>query len=328
MSLTGCVCGGVPLNSGTSGCIEQIGTWDYILRVDQQDSTGTDNFIPAGTVINETYVKAKLNNTDATLKWTIFPKLWAVEDDRADPLTEEQDNITFNLRQGPRTFVGNFRDKFASPQMEATWMSFECRSNAVFGLTENGQIEGNNPNLAGDLYPIKIEQGSWFATYMKPKKAPESQKVMVRFTVAEIEKDATLDFITSDSISWATENWYSAAPIDILGFEVSGSTTTTTAVIKLKERFGPASLKNDIVGIVIGDFSPDNGSTTSAIYNVTDSANVTLSSVTVATVNPSSGGSELHYTLTYPLQDSSDVLSIDIFKEGYDMRDALLVTIP
>lgn len=324
MSLTGCVCGGVPLNSGTSGCIEQIGTWDYIVRVDKEDSTGALNYIPAGTDLTSTYVKAKLNNSDATLKWTVFPKLWSVEDMRADPLTEEEDNIVFNLRQGPRTFVSHFRGKFASPQMEATWMSFECRSNAVYGLTENGQIEGNNPLLAGDLYPIKVQEGSWFANYMKPKKSPESQKVFVRFTVDETEKDATLDFITSDSITYATVNWYSDAPIDVIGYTVSEATAATTIiVIKMKERFGPASLKNDIPGLVIADFSPDGGSTTSACYNVTNSANVTITTVT----NALNSNNEIEYTLTMPAQTPADVISIDIFKEGLDMRDALLVTL-
>lgn len=323
MSVTGCVCGGVPLNSGTSGCIEQIGTWDYIVRVDWQDSSGNDNYIPLGTTIDETYVKGKLNNTDPTVKWTVFPKLWVVEDVRSEPLTEEEDNTTFNLRQGPRDFSGHFRGKFASPQMEATWMSFECRSNAVFGLTENGQIEGNNPDLAGDLYPIKVQDGTWFATYMKPKKSPEAQKVMVKFTVDETEKDATLDFITSDSIDYATVNWYSDAPIDVVGYEVSNA-TQTTIVIKMKERFGPASKKNDIPGLVSADFSPDDGTTTDAVYNRTTSANVTLSSVT----NAENTNGEIEYTLTMSVaQTAADVIAIDIFKEGLDMRDPLLVTL-
>jgi len=181
--------------------------------------------------------------------------------------------------------------------------------------------------LAGTLFPIKVQDGTWFATYVKPKKTPEAQKVMVRFTVDETEKDATLDFITSASITFGTAGWYSEAPIDVIGFTTTVVVTTTVMVIKMKERFGP-TVKNDIVGLVVGDFTtPD--ATTSAVFNVTDSANVALSSVTVATVAVSGGGTELNYTLTMGVaQTSADVIAIDITKTGLDMRDPLQITIP
>jgi hypothetical protein len=320
MSQQGCKCGGVPLNSGTSGCIEQIKTWDYLVRVDQQDDQGVANFIPAGTVIDQAYVQGKLNETDPSKKWTIFPKLWTVEDVRADALTETIDNIDFIERQGTRTFNAMFIGKFASPQMEATWKSFSCRSNAVFGLTSGGQIEGNNPNLAGDLYPIKVQNDTWFAIYQKPTKAPTKQKIMISFAVDETEEDACLDFIAADSIAYATTNWYLDAPIDVEGFEVSNA-TQTTITFKMKERFGSVK-KNDIPGLVSADFSDDNGATPDVVFNKTTSAQVAIIGVTTATV-----AGELEYTITFVAQTAADVISIDIFKLGLDMRTPLEVTL-
>lgn len=319
--MSGCVCGGVPLNTGTSGCIEQIKTWEYLMRVDQQDSTGAYNYIPLGTDLTEVYVKAKLNNTDPTVKWTIFPRIWQVEDVRGDSLKETIDNVEFVEDQGPRTFSAFMIGKQASPQMLAAWESFACRSNAVYGLTSAGQIEGNNPDLAGDLYPIKVQDETWDAIYIKPSKAPSKQKIAIKFTIDETEEDATLDFISSASITYPTANWYGDAPIDVVGYEVAGGASTTQVIIKMKERFGSVK-KNDISGLVTADFSPDNGVTPGNIYNTTSSANVALSGVTVATV-----AGELQYTLTFPAQTALDVVSIDIFKEGLDMRDALLITL-
>lgn len=323
MSTQGCKCGGVPLNSGTSGCIEQIKTWDYLVRVDQQDDQGVANFIPAGTVIDQTYVQGKLNETDPSKKWTIFPKLWTVEDVRAEALTETIDNIDFIERQGTRTFNAMFIGKFASPQMEATWKSFSCRSNAVFGLTSAGQIEGNNPNLAGDLYPIKVQNDTWFAIYQKPTKAPTKQKIMISFAVDETEEDACLDFISSESIAYPTTNWYSDAPIDVEGAEVSNA-SLTTIVFTMKERFGDVN-KNDIPGLASVDFSPDDGVTTDTVFNKTASSNVPITGLTVDTVTLGNGATQLQYTMTFAAQTLNDVIVIDIFKTGLDMRNPLEV---
>jgi hypothetical protein len=320
MSQTGCTCNGAPLNSGTSGCIEQIKTWDYAVRVDRVDSTGTKNSIPKGTVIDETFVKAKLNNIDTSVRWTVFPKLWAVEDLRDDPLTETIDNIDFIGAQGARKFVGFHIDKFGAPQMAAAWNSADCRDNALFGLTSGGQIEGINEDIAvGDLTPIAIESGTLNAKYIKPTKAPTKQKVQVNFTVADTVDDGCLDFIASSGIAYGTVNWYSDSPIDVIGSEVS-NTSQTTIVINMTERFGSVD-KNKITGLVIADFSWDDGTTTSAVYNVSNSASLALTTV-VETV-----GTPGEYTLTFAAQTLSDIIQIDISKDGLDMQTALLVTL-
>lgn len=317
MSQVTCECNGAPLNSGLS-CVEQIKTWDYMVMVDYQDSTGAVNSIISGTTIDSAFVQGKLNETDVSKKWTIFPKLWAVEDVRAEPLTESIDNIDFVERLGTRTFVGNHIGKFAAPQMVAVYNSRKCRDNAVFGLTSAGQIEGTNPNLAGDLNPIRVQNDTLVATYQKPTKAPTKQKVLVQFAIDETEADECLDFISPANIAYGTSNWYSDAPIDVIGTGTSGA--LTEVVVTLTERFGSVS-KNRITGLVSADFSPDNGTTTGAVYNKTTSSNVTLTGA-VETV-----GTPGEYTLTFIAQTASDVISADIFKTGLDMRTPVEVTL-
>ena len=257
---------------------------------------------------------------DQAVKWWVFPKLWSVEDLRDDPIFETIDNVDFFGIQGQRKFSGAHVGNLATPQMAATWNSFSCKEMAVFGLTAGGQIEGLNPDLAvGDLEPIPIQDSTLYAKYEKPTKAPTLPKVMVTFTVDETVNDDCLDFIGTDGIVYSTVNWYSDAPIDVIGSEVSNA-SQTTIVINMTQRFGPVD-KNKITGLVIGDFSWDDGTTTSAVYNQTTSSSVTITTV-VETV-----GTPGEYTLTIPSQTAADVIQIDIFKEGLDMRDALLVTL-
>ena len=313
-----CVCNGAPLNSGLS-CVEQIKTWDYIVVVDYKSTAGVTNSIPNGTTIDSTYVIAKLNNIDASVRWTVFPKLWGVEDVRADPLTESLDNIDFVELQGTRTVIANHIGKFGSPEMVATWNSRSCRDNAMFGLTSAGQIVGNNPDkTVGDLEPIRIQNDTLIATYVKPTKAPTKQKCMVKFAVDETESDDDLDFISSTNITYGTENWYSDAPIDAIGSSTSPG--LTSVVVTVTERFGSVD-KNKITGLVIADWSWDDGTTDSTIYNNTDSAVITLiTSVETPTVPG-------EYTLTFVAQDASDIVSIDISKDGLDMIDPILQTL-
>jgi len=320
MSQTGCTCNGAPLNSGTSGCIEQIKTWDYAVLVRTVNSTGAKNNIPKGTVIDETFVKAKLNNVDQTLKWWVMPKLFSVEDLRDDPVYETLDNIEFFGTEGPRNFNGLHTIPYGTPQMAATWNSFRCKDMSVFGLTSGGQIEGINPDIAvGDLEPIKIQTGTIYAKYEKPTKTPTNPKCLVRFTVDETVDDDCLDFIGSGGVAYGTVNWYSDAPIDVIGSEVSNA-TQTTIVINMTQRFGPVD-KNKITGLVVADFSWDDGTTTSAVYNQTTSSSVAL----VTAVE--TAGTPGEYTLTFAAQTAADIIQIDIFKEGLDMRDPLLVTL-
>ena len=234
-------------------------------------------------------------------------------------MTESLDNVDFVERQGTRTFVGSHIGKYAAPQMAAAWNSRKCRDNAIFGLTSGGQIEGMNPDPAvGDLYPIKMQNDTLIATYIPPTKAPTKQKVQVNFAIDETESDDCLDFIAPGNIAYGTANWYSDAPIDVIG---SGSSSAlTSVVVNLTERFGSVD-KNKITGLVVGDFSWDNGSTTSAVYNDTTSASVALTSA-VETV-----GTPGEYTLSFVAQTASDVISVDIFKQGLDLRDPIKVTL-
>lgn len=317
MSQAVCECNGAPLNSGLS-CVEQIKTWDYIVVVDYKDSTGAVNSIPKGTVIDATYVSDKLNNIDPTIRWTVFPKLWAVEDVRGDALTESIDNVDFVEEQGTRTFVGSHIGKFGSPEMVKTWNSRKCRNNAMFGLTSAGQIVGTNPDATvGDLNPIRIQNDTLIATYVKPTKAPTKQKCQVNFAVDQTESDDCLDFISSSNIAYGTANWYSDAPIDVIGSGTSGA--LTEIVVNLSERMGSVN-KNAITGLVAADFSWDNGVTPSSFYNTTTSSSVAIVTA-VETV-----GTPGEYTLTCVAQTASDVASVDIFKTGLDMINPIEVT--
>ena len=102
--------------------------------------------------------------------------------------------------------------------------------------------------------------------------------------------------------------------LDILGSEdTSVPNTATTVRINLTYCYGDFNNLNPFKGAVSADFSPDNGVTPDVLFNVTQSANISISSVTEV--------SDGVYDLVLAAGAvSTDVISVDIFKTGNDME--------
>ena len=106
---------------------------------------------------------------------------------------------------------------------------------------------------------------------------------------------------------------------DVVGLiDVYGGTptsiSTTGFTINLYNYYGTLKDKQEVQGLVAADFD---------LYNVTDSA-----AVTISTATETSSGT---YAFTFTAQTSADVLRLSVDKNGYDSTiglETVVVTIP
>jgi hypothetical protein len=306
-----CRCAGQPLNPGQAGCIPMAGRDKYLILFDYINSDGDYNGVPAGTVLNQAWITAKLNETDMTKRWYIFPEIFSLEAGVPENETEEIDGIPFPTGEEiKQPFSYSHVKEEATPSLKAVYDSLKCRDLGMLTITISGQLAGMNNS--GDLIGIHLQQGTLSAQYKQAVKG-EVQKMMVSAVVDELENDANRDYIPATSIAYSAKKWFALQPLEIVFTEVSQS-GQDEIVFKLNHMYGSLADKTPITGIVTNDFSPDNGVTDGRVYNVTDTANVVCTVVEDTVV-------EGKYTMTLASpQTVGDEIEIKIFKEGYAMQ--------
>lgn len=310
-----CQCAGSPINPGMSGCLPMASRLKFLVFVDYTDSTGAINSIPAGTVLNQTYVTAKLNQTDLTKRWYIPFEIFGVEAPAPEMETEDRDGIPVPTgEQNRQPFTYHHSKEEGNPAVIAFYDSMACRDLGVFGITRTGQLVGMNDG-SGNLNPIKLQGGTLNAQYGEPVKG-SLQKVMVSFLIDELENDANRDYIDSTAIAYEAKRWVNLQPIQIHMFLQSQS-GQDTFVFKIQKNYGSVGFKSHYTGLVANDLSPDLGVTDAAVYNTTTAANVTVT-LTEDTVNQT-----YEMTLASPA-NPDDVLAINVFKTGVNMNETLV----
>jgi hypothetical protein len=292
-----------------------VGRDKFAVFFDYTDSNGDYNGIPAGTVLTQAWLEAKLNNVDPTVRWYIAPEMFNIAAPAPEAETVDRDGIpvpTGEETKQPITYEHSKEE--ANPALKAFYDSIKCRDLGVIFITKSGQLNGMNDGT-GDLIGIHIQLGTLSAQYAAPVKG-QLQTMMVSYLVDELENDANRDFIGSESISYATKNWFASQPLEVIPLHVSNSGTITFTLDGL---YGGVDRKKPIEGFVSADFSIDDGVTTSEAYNQTTASTVTF---TVA----ESGTIPGQYVGTLgTIASPGDIIQIGIFKSGYNMRD-LLVT--
>ena len=114
-----CVCGTGGKNTGQPSCVPTIDRTSKLILVKTFANDGTRNSIlktdfVAG-VIPDTYIESKINQADTSKRWYVTPKINAVADTRAEPVTFDVDGIPQIIDQGVRTFIGSYYGKSGSP---------------------------------------------------------------------------------------------------------------------------------------------------------------------------------------------------------------------
>lgn len=301
-----CECAGEALSPGQPGCMPLVGRDKFPIFMDRVDSSGNLNGITAGTVLDVAFLISKLEATDERDKWSVFPEMKNLAAPPAEKETEDIDGVAVptgeEIKQ-PVTYEHTVED--GNPALKAAYDSRACRDIVVIFVTFKGQLNGMNDG-AGNLIGIKVQAGTLSAQYAPPVKGV-NQKMMVSYIVDELENEANRDYIASGNIAFATKDWFTKQPIEVIMTEVSNA-GQITIVFKANSLYGGVDQKSPIEGIETADI---NDGASGFVFNET-----TQLSVAETLVEDSPG----NYTMSLALaQSADDVIKIDLVKTGFHM---------
>ena len=286
--IDGCVCTGELVATGQLNCMPEPKRDAYKIFLPYYDSTGAINTVAKGTVINEAYILGKFTDGDTTFN------------------TGEEIKVAQTFEHVRK--VGN-------AAMLAFYNQAGCNELGMFSVSRTGQLKGMNDG-EGNLIPIKLQDDSLSAQYSEPV-AGQSQKVMVSYTVDELENDAFKDFIDADSIAYSALKWFTKQPKELIAYIVAA--TTTNIVLELSAMIGSVGKKSVQLGFVTADLVSSDDATTGELYNITDGANA-AGTLTYDAINE-------QYTFTYAVPvASADEINLAITKTGYHFKTIKLTT--
>jgi hypothetical protein len=312
----GCKCNGRLGNTGNPSCQMLMDIAGKLIFTYRFKADGTENYIDMSTaVINDTFVTDALNDVPSE-RWYPSPgELKNVSDVREDPTFQTFDDGTkFFIREGVRAV--NALSPGLDTRVFKRFEEFNCVQLAAYIVDISGNLIGSRRDgeTSNKLYPILISPGSFVPRYVK-KTNEAAPGIMWMFDWSQVEKDGDLYMIKSSEI---TTNLLTINGL----FDVTGTVSgisTTGFTLALETLYG-----DPVTGLVIGDFYDTVGGTASRIYNETDSASVTLTSVTET---PAGSGS---YVFVFAAQTSADELRVTPVKTKYDFYriPEITITVP
>ena len=293
------------------GCTPIMEVVEKFIEVSYFKEDGTINEIDLTDTFNLAYFTALVNNADETLRWYPLPFVKNMVDERADSDFESFDDKTKIERQvGIRsvktmiTTLGNNAGA-VSPQMVGKINDKKCKVSGLFGITKSKQLVGEMIN-DGFLAPIRIDNGSISAKLIKTGSGATTQKIDLSFDWHIDVQDERLRTLEADEMS--TDISLLNGLLDVTSTYSAIGQTSFKAT--LKTQYGSYLNPVLVEGLVAGDM---------ALYNVTDSANVTITSVV-----ESPDGT---YLISFASQTVADVLRLTITKDGYDFTAVTAATI-
>lgn len=311
----GCACASVAYNPGMLSCVPVATRDAFKIYVSYYDSTGAINKVPAGTVINQAYITAKLNHTDPTVRWYITPKIENNTPAPAEMETESIGNQTFSTGEDIKqaeTFEHVRKD--ANPALVAFYDSIACVTMGEFSISRSGQLKGMNDG-EGNLIPKKLQDGSLNASYV-PALPGQTQRIMVTRTDDELENDSFVDFIDVDQIAYSALKWRLLQPVELTPYILSA---TATAIVFKLQTTGSVGYKAPATGFVTADVVSSDTGSTGKVYNVTEDADVTGTLTYDATLQ--------QYTFTYGTAVTvADEVVLAITKTKYHMQNVPITT--
>lgn len=297
-----CSCETVMGNTGLPSCYKALTLASGIFMTPTYANDGTKNVIDTTDTINDAYILAAINNADQSKRWFPLQKLNAVTSERAEPNFDTRtDGGQAFVKQGIRNF--SFEIWEGGSRFKKMLDKGRCREFSFFIINEGRIVGLDLTDEQLELAPIRIAKDSLVVNYLFASDTTV-EKVAVTFQFDQRENDGNLSYI--EVADDADLTGYRGL-LDIYSEIVQNTLTTIT--VKLFNKYGAANNKNVLTGLVAGDF---------ALYNVTDSAAVTVSSCVESP--------EGTYLLTFTAQTESDVVRITPTKAGYDFTSVIANT--
>ncbi len=301
-----CACGTGGTNTGQPNCVPTIERTAKLIFVPTFANDGTRNSINKSDFVNDllpdSFIESKINETDSSKRWYVTPKINAVTDTRAEPVTFDVDGIAKIIDQGIRTFVGSYYDKLGSPTFAGALNSFSCIDMSYFEISVNGDLVGIDNG--DEMLPISIETGTLYAGVVRGTKT-ELNSVSLTFAVNELVRDENLIQIAAGMIDSTLLN--KRGLIDVVGEALAAPVITATTV-RIDTTFVYGSFNNLVPfeGLVVADLTA---------YNNTQSASITVSSVT-----PVTGEAGQYDVVLAAGAISADEIQLSLSKSGFEMN--------
>jgi len=284
-----CTCDVAVKHLGLPGCTDQIGIPKRLIFVPTFQEDGTLNYIDTTTFgFTQSDWDGLQYNTDTSARYYPLPlDIESVEMKREESVYNTYPSgLKKFVRDGVRSFMGIY-PSIAAPII-GKLKSKGCSKHSVFIIDNNGALVGVEKSK-GKLYPMQLSDNSLsaifdFATDTK------NNEVIVKFEFAQNVADEQLSMIPAETVGIDLFTTFNGK-IDTNIVQV-GTGTTTVIVVDIYTDYGTAKNKIPVEGLVAADL---------ALYNVTDSASTTISSLAESTTVPG------RYTITVTAQTSTDI---------------------
>ena len=289
-------------NTGLVSCIDELKEAVGIVLTNTINSDNARNRIAITETIDEAFISDLINESDTTKR--IYP-LMGIENVGGERAESVFNTSTAGTKKFVKKGVRNFTAEIWKGGV-ALLKKIEgnrCLDLSFYIIDADGKLIGSNKG-DGYIYPFKIAYSTFDAKYIGNNGA-DAERVAISFDFDRNEKDSDMDyFVTADDIDLTQIQGL----IDI--YSTISNKSTTGFKAKLTNSFGAVNNRGVLTGLVAGDF---------ALYNITDTSTVTISSVTE---DPDGT-----YTFVIPTQTSADVLRLTPTKAGYDFTNVIATTI-
>ena len=295
-----CNCTSGLTNTGTS-CSPLMAVQKKLILVPYFDSTGAQNSIPFSATLTDAYFSALINQTDTSKRWYPLPEMKNINDDRAEPIMETfEDASMVQVQQGVRKFDGLLIQQ--APYLLNAIQAMRCTDIGVYVVDKDGNLIGSLGNGQNDcdptyLYPIRIDQNSIYGLFEKTTDKKTS-KIKMGFQFHVDENDANLRVITAVEANSNLALLNGLLSVCSDNFNLAHTYfQTTLKVVGYGTPINPVLSK----GLVAADF---------ALYNLTQSAAVTITAVTESPAGT--------YKIEFAHQTTANILQLTPTKTGSD----------
>jgi len=291
--MIGCDCSAGLSNTGRPNCVPIQSVTSSLILVPLFSNTGVRNGIDLTATLPAWNVDL-VNNPDPSQRWFPLPAFENVELPKGDSQFEEAaSGRKAFLRQGLRSFTGEFWAEDSTPTFLGKLQASRCVEFGIFIVDVNGNLVGSQE---GDyLYPIPVDNASWDPKLMF---ATDStiQKIMLAFDWNRLFNEETLYMITPTE---AGINFNSLEGlIDVNFTDVVAAGTFDAITFDAKTSYGTALNKVVFGGAVLADFVLSINGVVEAILTVTENT-------------PG------NYTITFAAQSGGDVAVVTVDKLGF-----------
>lgn len=283
-----CECNESIKNLGVPNCIDSFGRPYRLTFVPLYKEDGTENYIDTTTAaLDSTYFNALQYNTDPYARFYPLPiDLKNVEMAKGEPVYQEFDDGTKKfVRFGARTMTAIIPD--SAPVLIGKLHSMKCGKWGVYITSDTGNL-GGIERSKGLLYPMRLSDNTLNAMWMFATGSTLGQ-AMLNLEFHHSDLDEKINWIADSDIGIdLTSQWKGKLDTNIS--QVAGLRGTTTFSVDIYSDYGSAKTKDPIENLVAADLT---------LYNITDSATVTISTLVEDTVIPG------RYVVTFTAQTAA-----------------------